>query len=372
LRTHLYLGLVGGALFVLISLTGSLLVFYKTIDEWLNPELVTANGSGPYRPLNEIAAAAQAAGHPGGWLDSLHVPQHDRGTYLAWHKVPTDDPEEFRWFQVTVDPYTATVLARDREWGGYLVSFIYELHESLLLEKTGQTIVGFIALFLLVSVGSGLYLWWPRPGRISQAFTFSAGASAIRRHYDWHKLSGFYSALVLFVLAFTGVYLEFSTYVIPIVRLFSPVQEFPKDQALRSHPLSGIRPLSAEEAVAHVRTVFPEGELRSISLPQGDAGVYLVTVHQPREVRESGGQSRVWLDQYSGAPLLTHDWRTFTAGETFLSWLFPLHNGEALGPAGRWIVFVCGFVPLILYVTALRMWWLKRAAHRRQQARAAA
>lgn len=117
LRTHLYLGLVGGGLFVLISLTGSLLVFYKAIDEWLHPELMTASGSGPYRPLNEIAAVAQAAGPPGGWLDNLSVPLHDRGTYPAWHKVPTGDPEEFRWFQVTVDPYTGVVLARDREWG---------------------------------------------------------------------------------------------------------------------------------------------------------------------------------------------------------------------------------------------------------------
>jgi uncharacterized iron-regulated membrane protein len=305
-------------------------------------------------------------------LDSLNLPQHDRGTYLAWHKVPTDTADEFRWFQVTVDPYTGAVLAKDREWGGYLMSFIYELHESLLMEKLGQTIVGFIALFLLVSVGSGVYLWWPRPGRIRQAFTFSAGASAVRRHYDWHKVTGFYSALVLFMLAFTGVYLEFSTYVVPIVRLFSPVQQFPKDRELRSFPRPGARPLSVEEAVDLARTIFPDGELKSVSVPRDETDVYRVTVRQPDEVRESGGQSRVWLDQYSGAVLLKHDWRTFTAGETFLSWLFPLHNGEALGLTGRWLIFVCGFVPLILYVTALRMWWLKRAAHRRQQARAAA
>jgi hypothetical protein len=38
LNLHLYIGLLGGALFVLTSLTGSLLVFYKTIDEWMNPE----------------------------------------------------------------------------------------------------------------------------------------------------------------------------------------------------------------------------------------------------------------------------------------------------------------------------------------------
>lgn len=368
LNLHLYLGLFGGGLFVLISLTGSFLVFHKAIDEWLNPALMTASGSGPFKSLNEVVATAQTAAPPGGWLDSVELPSHERDVFLTWHRVPTDKLDQFRWYQVTIDPYTGTVLSRDREWGGYLVSFIYQLHESLMLDDPGETIVGFAAIFLLISIGTGLYLWWPRPGRLRQAFTFARSGSVIRRHYDWHKLSGFYSAIILGMLAFTGVYLEFSEYVVPIVRLFSSVQEFPKEEAMQSLPVSDARPLSVEEAVALARRVFPEGELRSVGMPHGNMGVYQVGLRQPGEVMESSGQSRVWLDQYSGKVLRIHDWRQFTGGETFLAWLFPLHNGEAFGLVGRWIVFFTGFVPLVLYVTALRMWWLKQKAHQRQQA----
>jgi len=367
LRIHLYLGLFGGGLFVLISLTGSFLVFYKAIDEWLNPAQLTANGSGPYKPLNEVVTTAQAAAPPGGLLDSIELPSHEHEVFHAWHKVSTNQPDRFRWYQVTIDPYSGAVLSRDREWGRYLVSFIYQLHASLVLDDPGETIVGFVAIFLLISIGTGLYLWWPRPGRLRQAFTFVRGVSVIRWHYDWHKLSGFCSAIILAMLAFTGVYLEFSEYVVPIVRLFSPVQEFPKEEAVQSLPVSDTSPLSPEEAVTRARQVFPEGELRSIGMPHGDVGVYQISLHQSSEVMESSGQSRVWLDQYSGRVLHVHDWRQFTGGETFLAWLFPLHNGEAFGLVGRWVVFVCGFIPLILYVTALRMWWLKRAARRRQK-----
>jgi uncharacterized iron-regulated membrane protein len=154
---------------------------------------------------------------------------------------------------------------------------------------------------------------------------------------------------------------------VPIVRLFSPVQEFPKEEAMQSLPVSDARPLSVEEAVALARQVFPDGELRYVGIPHGVVGVYQVSLRQPGEVRESGGQSQVWLDQYSGKVLRVRDWRQFTGGETFLAWLFPLHNGEAFGLVGRWIVFFAGFIPLVLYVTALRMWWLKRQAHRRQK-----
>jgi uncharacterized iron-regulated membrane protein len=368
LKLHLYLGLFGGGLFVLISLTGSFLVFYKAIDEWLNPAQMTTSGSGPYKPLNEVVATAQTATPSGGWLDSVELPSHEHDVFLTWHRVPTDKLDRFRWYQVTIDPYTGAVLSQDREWGGYLVSFIYELHESLLMDDPGETIVGFVAIFLLVSIGTGLYLWWPRPGRLRQAFTVARNGSVIRRHYDWHKLSGFYSAIILAMLAFTGVYLEFSDYVVPIVRLFSPVQEFPKEEAMQSLPVSDARPLSVEEAVALARQVFQEGELRYVGIPHGVVGVYQVSLRQPGEVMESGGQSQVWLDQYSGKVLRVHDWRQFTGGETFLAWLFPLHNGEAFGLVGRWIVFFAGFIPLVLYVTALRMWRLKRQAHRRQQA----
>jgi len=34
---------------------------------------------------------------------------------------------------------------------------------------------------------------------------------------------------------------------------------------------------------------------------------------------------------------------------------------------GRWIIFFAGLTPLLLYLTALRMWWLKRVAHQRRR-----
>ncbi len=370
LRLHVYIGLFGGALFVFMGLTGSCLVFYKAIDAWLHPAQLTTAGTGSYRLLHEIVASAQSGGSPGGWLDSLEFPLHEHDVFQAWHKMPIGETGKFRWYQVAIDPYTGAVLSRDREWGGHLVSLIYQLHASLLMDEFGGTIVGGIGLLLLFSIVTGLYLWWPQPGRLRQAFTFQSKESVIRRHYQWHKLSGLYGAIVLAMLAGTGVYLEFGEYVVPIVRLFSPVKEFTEE--VRSVPMSGVPSMSVEQVVSQARHIFPEGELRSVGFPHDETGVYQLTFRQPGEVRQSGGESEVWLDQYSGDVRRVVNWQRFTGGETFLAWLFPLHNGEAFGLIGRWIVFACGFVPLILYVTALRMWWLKRAAHRRQHRQAIA
>ena len=365
LNLHLYVGLLGGALFVLTSLTGSLLVFYKTIDEWMNPEqLIRTAGSD--QSLSDIVAGARTV-HPD-WSppDTLIFPLHERDTFHAWFKDPAATPPEERWHVVAVDPSTARPLS-DRQWGSFFVSFIYELHQELLLGKPGEVFVGIMAVFLLVSIGTGLYLWWPALGKLRRALSFQSGGSPIRRHYDVHKLTGLAGTLLLTLLAVTGFYLEFPDAVTSVVRWFSPVRDTSPELQPQSEPQTGLPKLPPDQAIAIARTVFPDAKPMWLGLPQHDRDSYSVGLRQPGEVRQAGGQTEVWIDQYSGAVRRVQDWRQFTRGETLLSWLFPLHNGEAFGLTGRWIMFFAGFTPLLLYVTALRMWWLKRVAHRRRR-----
>lgn len=366
LQVHLYVGLVGGALFVLTSLTGSLLVFYKAIDEQLNPDqLIRTAGSD--QSLSDIVAGARAV-HPD-WSppDTVIFPLHERDSFHVWFKAPGAPTADTRWHVVAVDPSTARALS-DRRWGAFFVSFIYELHQELLLGKPGEVFVGILSLFLLLSIGTGLYLWWPAPGKLRRALSFQSGGSPIRRQYDVHKLGGLAGALLLTLLAVTGFYLEFPEIVTSVVRWVSPVRDASQDLQPQSEPAASLIAIPPERAVAIARTTLPDAQPMWIGLPQHARDSYSVGLRQPEEVRQAGGQSEVWIDQYNGAVLRVTDWRQFTVGETLLSWLFPLHNGEAFGLSGRWMIFVAGFTPLLLYVTALRMWWLKRVAHTRRRA----
>jgi uncharacterized iron-regulated membrane protein len=331
----------------------------------MNPDqLIRTPGTG--RPLSEIVAGARSA-HPE-WSapDTLIFPLHDRDSFHAWFKDPAAASAEDQWHVVAVDPSTARALS-DRRWGTFFVSVMYELHQELLLGKSGETFVGIMALFLLLSIISGLYLWWPRPGKLRQALSFHSGGSLIRRHYDLHKLTGLVGAILLTMLALTGFYLEFPDAVTSVVRWVSPVRDLSPEGQPLSEVQAGVPRLPPEQAVAIARTTFPDAQLMWIGLPQHERDSYSVGLRQPGEVRQAGGQTEVWIDQYSGTLRRVTDWRRFTGGETFLSWLFPLHNGEAFGLTGRWIVFAAGFTPLLLYGTALRMWWLKRDAHRRRR-----
>lgn len=364
---HWWLGLCAGCVFALSGLTGSALVFYQAIDEWLNPERRAVVDSGPYRPFEDMVAAARAARPdlPGPY--GLFLPQTRSGVVEAWFKAPVGEAGHVLDIEVTIDPYRAEVLSRDRIWGRTVVSFVYELHKAWLLDEVGEAVVGCAGLLLVLSIGSGLYLWWPKAGRYRAAIGFNTGGTRFRRYYDAHKLTGIAGSVVLLVLAGTGLYLEFPAYVVPLVKTVLPV---PIETERHSTVTPDARPIPVDLAVAIARQRLPDSELKWIGLPQQAGDAFQVGLRQPEEVRRTSSDSIVWLDQYSGAVLQVRDWRQFTAGEMVLAWLFPLHNGEAFGIIGRWIVFLCGIIPSILYVTALRMWWLKRQAHRRQRIKA--
>lgn len=209
---------------------------------------------------------------------------------------------------------------------------------------------------LFLSVGSGIYLWWPSPGQLRRAFSYKSWLKQHSPPLRAPQLSGMSGAAILLILAGTGFYLAFPSLITSLVQIFSAVRQVQPESEPHSTLPTGTHRLPVTEAVAIAQRTFPDANVMWIGFPSRPLDVFTVGLRQPGEVGETEGQSQVWIDQYSEAVLRIQDWRTFTKGETFVAWLFPLHNSEAFGLPGRWIVFLTGFVPPILYVIALRMW----------------
>jgi uncharacterized iron-regulated membrane protein len=363
LKIHLYLALAVGLWFALLGVTGSLNVFYIEIDEWLNRETLTAAPRGEYQSLNSIMDAVRSV-HPtrqDSW--QLNMPRHERGMLTAWYHKPKETEHMFFGpLAVSVNPYTAEIVA-NRFWGDDIATWIYELHADLWLGKLGFQLVGIVGCLMIISLATGLYLWWPTPSRIKIAFTVKTGASAHRTLFDLHRVVGIYSLVVLLALAGSGVYLVFKDPVAALVGLFSPVQEKPlADKEVKSRRVAGAAPIALDRAVAIAQGVFPDAKLRSVTTPANPDGFYRVDMRQPGEANLYNHSSRVWLDQYSGEILAVRDPNRFSAGETFLNVLWPLHSGEAFGLVGRILVCLAGLAPGALLVTGLALWWRKQRA----------
>jgi uncharacterized iron-regulated membrane protein len=360
LHIHLYLGFSIGALFVMAGITGSVLVFYIEIDELLNPELVLTaqDQSHPPQTYQQLFNVLKIA-HPNrdhSWR--LELPDSGTRMVTARYYLPEEKSGlAFAPLQAWINPYTAEVIS-SRLWGDYAMTWIYDLHFSLLMDLTGRNIVAFMGICVFLTLLTGLYLWWLKRKTLLAALTFKFQASAQRKVYDYHKLSGIYGMLILLVIVVTGILLDFSG-TKSIVNTLSPLYQ---PESNSSIVRSDLERLTLDEAVGIAQARFPAAKVKWIVTPEGEAGSYRITLRQNGEPSLRFPKTNVWVDQYSGEILAFRDVREDSAGDTFLRWLHPLHSGEAFGLTGRIIVLLSGLLPLMLFSTGLIRWIQKKRA----------
>ncbi|MDP3333695.1 MAG: PepSY-associated TM helix domain-containing protein [Methylococcaceae bacterium] len=361
LNFHLYLGLSAGLIFVLAGLTGSLLVFYVELDEIINPELQISAAQAQQQPQSyeAIFQAIQKA-HPersAAWR--LEIPRHPQAMMMARYYTPVEKAGlSFAPLIAWINPYTSEVVS-SRFWGEFVMTWLFDLHYALLLDETGKTLMGIIGFILLIPVISGIYLWWPASGKWWQAFLIKRHASKPRFIFDLHKTNGVYSFMVLLLLLISGAVLDLHTVFTPVINYLSPMYHA---EASHSNYQVGVSRITLDQAAALAKARYPEARLRWIETPDGQNGTYRIVLYQQGEPSLRFPKTTVWIDQYSGTVLSIRDPREEHAGDTFMNWLHPLHNGEIAGMTGRIVVFISGFVPAILYVTGLIRWLQKRRA----------
>ena len=365
---HRYLGLSVGALLVVAGLTGSVLVFMNELDAWLNPELLTvavpSESGALHRPIQEILAAAVHVVKPGSRILAIMGPHSRDGVFSLSFEHPTEYQQ-----RVFVDPYRATITGLRNFAAGemapsYLMEAIFQMHFTLLTGETGQTVLAIGALLLLVSIITGLVLWWPLLSQWRQAFAIRRPTTPVRFLFDIHKVFSLYPSIVLAAVLLSGVSMNLNEPFVQMTQWFSPTtRDVPS--RLVSSASCGRASIGAITAWEIATSRYPGGTLYGIFPPSTPTGVYLVSHRRVPGLSAFWSERWVAIDQYSGVIL---DVRapdvTRTAGETFLAWQWPLHSGQAFGWPGRLAVFVSGLACPAIYITGIRIWWRKRRASR--------
>lgn len=369
LAIHLWLGLTLGLLLAIYGLTGSILVFHAEIDELLNPELLTVvppKRDPVYKPLADIFEAGRTAVPEGAKHTFATYPRNDRAAFRLAYSVSSADGQAESW-QVYVDPYSAQTVGKrlmntsDSLFPLTFIGFVFELHYALLIkeEEISTVLVGVSAALLIISVLTGLIVWWPLTGKWFQSLTIKRKASSERFIYDLHKTSGFYTVLIMLPVLFSGIYMVLPYNVVPVLEVFSPVTY---RYWFKSKPIKDQKPISMEKAVDIVNRRYQKGRPHWIYGAPDASDTY--TVCKDDVDRPGSWLQRVCVvvDRYSGEILDIDDPAHATAGEVFTHWQWPLHSGQAFGMAGRILVFLTGLACPVLFITGLIRWQQKRKA----------
>jgi uncharacterized iron-regulated membrane protein len=360
LTIHAWLGLSLGLLWLVIGITGSLLVFYLEIDQWLNPQI-------------SVDSTLEAQPHQA-VFDTLYQSFPDRdGPWRVEQALEPERPLTARYYtpaetahlqfaplMVTLDPATLNITS-ERFWGEFVMTWLYNLHYALLLDKTGKILVGIFGLISLVSLMSGIYLWWPGWRRLKQRLSWKNRHGLQRKIYDWHVLAGSYGFIVLLLLSLTGAALALPDQTRDLLSHSSNLFTGPDRAQSPPHP-DHQHPVSADEAVKIAMQHFPEAELRWVESPGLAYNSWRIILHQAGEPSRRFPRTTVWVDTENAHLIAVRDGLQETGGDVVLNWLHPLHNGEVFGLTGRIIVFISGLIPLLLFMTGYLRWRHKRRA----------
>lgn len=349
-RVHLWLGLSLGLLFALLGVTGSALVFYTGIDTALHPAVRHGPPARWDSPIWDCALATGRAdrSHAGGkWTFEL---TGDGGAIPArYYPAPGHHGDrEMLWFSAD-----GTRIVRAEPWGGYLMSWIYQLHMQLLAGEAGHQLVGWSGVAMLLLLVSGMLAWWPR-GSWRKALAFKRDAAPIRRLRDLHKLCGVWSMMLLFVLVATGALLALPG-VTQSLLAPSPVPN-PKSSG------RGGRDITIVDAFRAARGALPDGRIVFVDVPGPPDGAIRVRIQVPGDPHRRFPGSYVFVDRYSGDVLAVHDVRRGNIGTRLVSWIRALHDGTVGGMATRVLAVLVGLAPAILFATGLLHWTRRRRA----------
>lgn len=361
LVVHRWLGIVVGLYFVVIGLTGSLLVFGREIDRVLNPELLTTPRVGDYRPLSEILASFRAA-YPTAPMTYVNFPLPSNGVFNI-----RSGPNEAGQLYVYINPYTAEIIG-DRTRIGSLYGFLCYVHFYLLYGQTGWTLNGYGALLVTMLTLLGVWLWIParRAGRAvwRSRFRVRTDAGTSRALFDVHNAVGIYTLVFTLLFAVTTFAFAFPE---PTKRVVYALTGTEPDPVFRLTPPAGAVALPLDRLVAAADAAI-DGRILRVSFPQTPSDPLMVRKEWD-DWNQTRNHAMIAVDPYTAAVLDVYDSRQHASiGRLIMQWAYPVHFGLWGGLWTRVLYVFLGLAPAVAFVTGFWHWRRRRAAERKSEA----
>jgi uncharacterized iron-regulated membrane protein len=223
-QVHLWVGIGAGLYILIISLSGSAIVFRREIAMalWQRPAVTP---SGPLMSEAQLSAAA-AKLYPRLTVISITIDNPKRAAIVVMARsASAGERRRERIF----DPYTGKDLGAVSPDEPRFLSWLVSLHDDLLAEHTGRAVNGIGAILLLVLCVTGAVIWWQGSSRWARGLTIRWSAGWPRFNWDLHSALGFWMFLLVLMWAVTGSYLSFpSQWTAVLDAIHPPVHNSPE------------------------------------------------------------------------------------------------------------------------------------------------
>lgn len=279
--------------------------------------------------------------------------------------------------QLAVNPYTGQIIGDPSDVKTKTAEFMqkmFSLHRWLLLNeieepiiegienrKLGSWITGSATLLFLFGVITGIVIWFPNKMRAwKNGLNIRWSANWKRLNHDLHNTLGFYSCIILFLMAVTGPFWSFDWYRAGWQKTWGTYKspDAPKEEKaalLSTLPADGRKPMSIEETILAVNKVLPyEGDV-TINFAKDSVGTVSISKNRTGFFAPSAGD-RLTLDQYSGEVLERDIFREKPFNQRASASIKALHIGDIYGPFTKLLYFISCLIATSLPVTGVMIW----------------
>ena len=375
---HLYLSLAAGLVIVVACFTGAVLVFEDELQHAFNKERYFVQPQPQQLPIEVLVKNLKQA-VPLAKINSVKIYANTSRTVEISYseKKPNSDQknnsaivdkrkkensnnttkkaqQDGTKIIAFVNPYTGNIV----ELYNYKNSFFFtmmSLHRWLLSGDVGKLIVGISTLLFLFILITGLILWWPKTKAIlKQRLNIKFAAGWKRINHDLHIVLGFYTAIFLFIFAFTALAWSFQWFNDGIYTVTNSTKEQPKPP-ISSYDTLNNKLVKVDSVYRLAKATIQEAQYYTIQLPKDSLGVFTVLVLTKTALHETATDS-YYFNQYSGNLLNSVKFSDKNLGQRVRANFKPIHLSSIFGLPSKIIGFIVCLLGVSFPITGTVMW----------------
>ena len=357
---HLVIGVAGGIIILMMSLTGVVLTYEAQINRWDQQEYRSQERATHSEPLT---------------IDELllhisdHVPDATPSAITIRHnQLEPAVVNVGGGISMFFDRYSGQPLGNnDRPIRRFLRSVMY-WHRWFALDGDnriyGRTITNTANLGFLFLVISGAYLWWPKTWSLSalRPITwFRAGLKGRARNFNWHNVIGLWMALPLAIIVFSGSAIGYRWVTNGIYFAFG--ENPPRQSTITSQSDVTDANVNEQRHYASYQPMFDQANIDAqlwnaitLRMPADNAERVLLLVDRGTG-RQPSKQYELAFDRENGGLVERTGYPAYSPARKFGRWLRFAHTGEVYGFLGQTIAGIAAAGAVVLVWTGLAMAW---------------
>lgn len=331
-QIHLWTGIGAGLYVLLVSVSGSAIVFRNDIYAANNSPIIIVEGVGERMDTDKIGKAAERA-YPG--YTAIQVYEFaDNPKRAAEVRLENGSSVTNR----LIDPYTGADLGAAVPWPIRVMAWFEDLHINLFGGKLGRQINAVGGGLWAVLAMTGIVVWWQGIQNWKRGLLIRVKSGWKRFNWDLHSSLGFWTLLLTFMWGVTGIFAAIPDPFRDAVDYLEPLQriEYPNPPPGGQRGRGGIDQSPEPQAPQAIPSVPTNPQAQVQPGQQGQQG-------QQGQRARRGGRGR--------RPM----YKT-RVGDQILKGAYALHFGNFAGTPLKVAWVILGLIPGFLFLTGLLMW----------------